>query len=930
MTPADPPPPVSEPAPRRGGRISLVWLVPLLALLVSLAVAWRAYSDRGPLIHIIFEDANGIVAGETTLRFRNVTVGMVESVAFGPDLESVDASVRLSKDLADYVDEEAQFWVVRPRVTAQGVSGIETVLSGVYIEGYWDGTPGERETSFVALDQPPLTPSDQPGLRVQLHAPDAGSVSVGAPVLFKSIQVGKIETVELSDAGDVIMDIFVDAPHHLRLTEATRFWNASGFSIELSAAGAALNVDSLASLLQGGIAFDTVGSDLAPVEEGHLYELYASQTVARQNAFEDAPGLRLLLDTYFDGSVRGLEPGAPVEFRGIRVGEVTALQAAIVEDAAGPRIVLRATLSVLPARFGIVAAEDADPAATAEAALDLIAAQVAEGLRAQLASSGLLTQTLYVDLVDLPDPAPADLARDAEPYPVLPSAPSEVSGIAASAESVLQRVQNLPVEELLETATTLLASVNRLVSDEAVRTAPENLGLLLADLRTLVNDSGLMEAPEDLRALIASAQALVAEAEEQQLVATLAQTLEAARTALADVGTAVAGVPQLIATLDALATRAAELPLDELVATATQAIADIDALVSSEALAGLPAELETTIAEARGLLEALREGGAVENATATLASLRQVADELAEAEFASQIATAIEEARLALANVSAASENLPRLIDSLSALSDQAAALPLDELVTSASALVAQAQALVADEAVAAVPARVNAALAELNALLTRIREGGAVENASAALASIRTLADEAAAAGLVASLPTVLQEVRLVAGNVSAASTDLPQLIDTLTRLSDKAAALPLDALTVSATEALDAIDDFLATDSAQSVPDALGAALEEARGILADLRAGGAVESLNATLASAEQAAAAFSTATADLPALIAELRSAAERASGAIDTIGPGSEINRDTQLLLRDLREAARAVDDLVTALERRPNSVLFGR
>ena len=167
--------------------------------------------------------------------------------------------------MAHFLDDDAQFWVVRPSVTAQGVTGIETVISGVYIERLLGRRGRPAPTRFEGLPRAPLTPADQPGLRVQLRAPDGGSMTIGAPVLFKRIQVGQVEDIELTDAGDVMIDVFVNAPNHVRLTEGTRFWNASGFSIELGAGGASLNVDSLISLLQGGVAFDTVGSDTAPV-----------------------------------------------------------------------------------------------------------------------------------------------------------------------------------------------------------------------------------------------------------------------------------------------------------------------------------------------------------------------------------------------------------------------------------------------------------------------------------------------------------------------------------------------------------------------------------------------------------------------------------------------------------------------------------------
>ena len=195
-------------------------------------------------------------------------------------------------------------------------------------------------------------------------------MTIGAPVLFKRIQVGKVEDIQLTEAGDVVIDVFIGAPNNVRLTEGTRFWNASGFSIQLGGGGASLNVDSLISLLQGGIAFDTVGSDLTPVESGHVYELYPSETAARQNLFEDDPAERLILDTDFDGSVRGLQPGAAVEYNGIKVGEVKSLQAAVItEEGQPPRVTLRTTLALVPQRLGITGTETSE---APEQALDLL------------------------------------------------------------------------------------------------------------------------------------------------------------------------------------------------------------------------------------------------------------------------------------------------------------------------------------------------------------------------------------------------------------------------------------------------------------------------------------------------------------------------------------------------------------------------------
>jgi paraquat-inducible protein B len=310
-TPSDP---VVEPARMaRLPRISLAWLVPLVALAVSLGVAWRTYSDRGPMIEILFDNASGIVPGDTTLRFRDFTIGLVEGVDFTADLSQVVAHVRLQRDIAPFVDSDSSFWLVRAQVGPRGITGLETVLTGVYIQASFDDVAGTPQERFTALTRPPLTPAGQAGSRVTLRSASGGSLAIGAPVLFKQIAVGKIEDVELTREGDVLVTAFIDAPHNARMTTATRFWNASGFTLEFGAGGAALRVDSLASLVQGGIAFDQVAALGAPVAESHVFRLYDAEGVARNSNLTGADWENpVRFAAIFDGTVRGLRVGSDV------------------------------------------------------------------------------------------------------------------------------------------------------------------------------------------------------------------------------------------------------------------------------------------------------------------------------------------------------------------------------------------------------------------------------------------------------------------------------------------------------------------------------------------------------------------------------------------------------------------------------------------
>lgn len=260
--------------------------MPLLALAVTLGVAWKSYSDRGVLIEIDFADATGIVPGETALKFREVEVGRVETVGFNDDLSSVRIGVRVHKEVAHYIDSEARFWLVRPQVSAQGISRLDTVLSGTFIEGFWDATPNGEHGIFKGLDQPPVAPDPTKGTWIELRAEDAGGLADGAPVLFRGVTVGRLQNLRLSDFGaGVTIDAYIEAPYDKRLSTTTRFWDTSGFKVSVGAGGVNLDVRSLATLVQGGVEFDTYSTGGTVVKNGTPFRLYRSAEDARSSIF---------------------------------------------------------------------------------------------------------------------------------------------------------------------------------------------------------------------------------------------------------------------------------------------------------------------------------------------------------------------------------------------------------------------------------------------------------------------------------------------------------------------------------------------------------------------------------------------------------------------------------------------------------------------
>ncbi|WP_240482099.1 MlaD family protein [Ruegeria marisrubri] len=617
---------VSGPRPSMWRNLSLVWLVPVLALAVSLGVAWKAYRDRGVLINITFANAAGIVEGETTVRFRDVVVGHVENVGFGRDLSQVVVSARIDKEIAPYLDEDASFWVVRPEVSARGISGLSTVLSGVYIEGAWDQQAGTPRSEFEGADRPPLVQPGRAGRRITLRTDDGSMISEGAPVLYRGIEVGRLEQPRLTLTGsNIVVDAFIEAPHDRRINSATRFWDTSGFSVSIGAGGLSLDVDSLASLVAGGIEFDTIFDGGRPVSSGAVFDIYPDEATARRTAFARTLSGGVAVSVAFDESVAGLTNGAAVQYGGIRVGEVSSLNALVQNETGAPEVRLVANLLLDPVLLGL-------PAGAGEAeVLDFLEQAVANGLRARLAAAGLFSSDLIVELVSLEDAAPASFDRDAEPYPSLPSAPSDLPDFTATAEGVLERINELPVEELLDQAIRTMASIENLASDESTRKTPAAAVALLEETRALVADPAIQALPAELRAVIADLQATIAELREGRAMANLAEALDQVNAAASNIATASEDVPALIEEIRAVTAKVNSLEAEEMVRTANRLMNSFDALVGTEDARALPEALTGALGEVRTTLTDLRQGGLVENANATMASAREAAEAVAAA-----------------------------------------------------------------------------------------------------------------------------------------------------------------------------------------------------------------------------------------------------------------------------------------------------------
>jgi len=440
--------------PRKRQSLSAYWLVPLCALLLGVYLAFNFYSEQGPLITIEFNSAEGLIAGKTPIRYRDVNIGMVENIALSDDLETVLVEARMSVDSRRYLNNHARFWVVRPRVGTSGVSGLNTLLSGAYIQV--NSLVGSAyEDRFTGLEQPPLTEEGAPGIRLKLQAKQAGYVGIGSPVYYRQVRVGQIEAQRfLPDYKMVEFTIFVEDPHHKIVRNITKFWNVSGVALNVNANGLSLRTPSLEGLAQGGVSFDVIEEYEFPyrVEDGHVFTLHESFEAATEDTLELSNSSRYEYVTYFDGSVRGLSRGAPVEFKGVQIGRVTDVK--LMYDEVSQSVRVPVHIEFQPERLIGVQGVDSED----------INNNITRNLQAKLQTGNLLTGQLFVSLEKVEGIA-APLQKDAGGVTVLPSVKSDLDQVTEGVQTALVKINALPLEELIANASATVAQAQQLLTD---------------------------------------------------------------------------------------------------------------------------------------------------------------------------------------------------------------------------------------------------------------------------------------------------------------------------------------------------------------------------------------------------------------------------------------------------------------------------------
>ena len=503
-------------APKRRWSLSIVWAIPIVVTLAGGWLAFKAISERGPTITITFRTAEGLEAGKTKIKYKNVDVGEVKQIALSAGALEVVVTAEMAKGTAPYLVEDTRFWVVRPRIGVGGVSGLGTLLSGAYI-GVDIGKSSQARREFTGLEVPPVFTSDQPGRQFVLRGHDLGSLDPGDGVFFRRVEVGQVTAAELDkDGNGVTVKIFIHAPYDQYVTTNTRFWHASGIDVSLDATGVKVHTQSLATIILGGIAFQTPPgiSVSAPAEADAVFTLFGDRAQAMRLPDTTVKSYAVV----FDESLRGLEPGSPVDFRGVLLGEVKEIgvQYNPVEKQIQMRVEVLIFRDRLISRMKMMAPEAKDPKAFVDTLVE-------HGLRAQLRTGNLLTGQLFIAMDFFPTAKPATIDWTKEP-PELPTMPAGgLHELQATIARFAAKLDKVPVDQIgadlhqtlrqlqqtLQSADTLAKRLDAEVMPEARATLEEARRTLDTVERTLKSDAPLQQdAREALRELSRTAQAL--------------------------------------------------------------------------------------------------------------------------------------------------------------------------------------------------------------------------------------------------------------------------------------------------------------------------------------------------------------------------------------------------------------------------------------
>jgi paraquat-inducible protein B len=488
---------------RRSRRISVIWIIPLVAVAIGAWLAWDTWSKQGPTIRISFDSGEGLQAGQSQLKYRDIVFGTVKSLELAPDHTHVVVTVATTHEATSLLTDHTIFWVVKPRLFAGNVSGIETLLSGSYIGMVPGEAGGKKQWEFVGQEDPPILQANVPGHTFIIKAKKLGSISLGSPVFYRDLNVGEVLGWDIADMAEyVTIRAFVRAPYDGYVHDETRFWNASGVSIKLGGTGIDVQLESLKALLLGGIAFETPEAEIhtAKTSENHVFPLFADREAANNASYTR----KIPMIAYFSGSVKGLAPGSDVTVHGLKVGQVTEVR--LTYDRAKDTVLAPVRFELEPERVVGVGVR------VYKTDEESVEALLKAGLRASLQSASLITGQQVVALDFVTEAPPEPVTKEGEDFVLPTTEGGGFAGLASSANDLLDKVNKMPFDQIGNSLNGILKSVNDMTQGPQLKKALTDLSAMIASAQGMVQRLDTKQLPQltsDLEKTLTSANKLV-------------------------------------------------------------------------------------------------------------------------------------------------------------------------------------------------------------------------------------------------------------------------------------------------------------------------------------------------------------------------------------------------------------------------------------
>ena len=499
-------------------RISKVWFIPFITFLIGAWMVYYQWSNQGPEITIKIESAAGLEANKTAIKVRDLDIGKVTKIELDPDLNGVIVTARLDASAEDLLTTKTRFWLVSPRVSFTEVSGLNTLLSGSYI-AMSPEQGGEETYEFIAETRPPVTPPGTPGLHLKLNSDDEFAYKAGDPIIYKGFKVGEFEDANFNiEERTVYYQAFIEAPYHKLITQNTRFWNTSGVRFHLASSGIKVETGSLETLLANGVTFGI--PEGVPqgqlVTENAFFKIFSDQ----KSAFDARFKLSVEFLLFIEDSVRGLTVGAPVEYRGLQIGEVIAINQ--LSDVPGNILEqgypIPVLINIYPGKVG-----QQDNQSGVRFVRERMRAWLSRDLRATLKMGNVLTGGLYVDLQHHKDVEPMAVATIFD-HDVIPVVSNEFTLLTQKAEAILDKINDLPVEDLITDVTEVIDTLGQ-AADSVTQTS-QNFDTLVGSMDGQSINTNVNQVLEDLSAVLQNfSQGGLSPAEIQETMDDLQETL---------------------------------------------------------------------------------------------------------------------------------------------------------------------------------------------------------------------------------------------------------------------------------------------------------------------------------------------------------------------------------------------------------------------